>query len=315
MAHKPNNAFDSCAGLFVSLPPQMRQDTVTAPRRRLPDWIRVRLPTAPTFYATDRLIDDLRLHTVCESARCPNRSECWSQGTATFMIAGDHCTRACRFCAVPTAKPLPLEDDEPHRVAEAVKRMRLKHVVITSVARDDLPDGGAEHFARTVRAIRAVCGDVVIEVLTPDFDGKREHLKVVLDAGPEVFNHNLETVRRLTPAVRFRFTYETSLAVLRMARELAPATYTKSGIMLGLGETDQEVIETMRDLRAVGCEILTIGQYLQPTAAHLPVREFVPPSRFAQYGRRALEMGFVHCASGPLVRSSYHAGDFSPRKT
>ncbi len=288
--------------------------TAPAPRRRLPEWIRITLPTAPTFYATDHLIDDLRLHTVCESARCPNRSECWSKGTATFMIAGDHCTRACKFCAVPTAKPLPLEEDEPQRVAEAVKRMELKHVVITSVARDDLADGGAEHVARTVQAIRETCGDIVIEVLTPDFDGNVEHLRAVLESKPEVFNHNLETVRRLTPDIRFRFTYAISLEVLRMARELAPQTYTKSGIMLGLGETEEEIFQTMTDLRAVGCDIFTMGQYLQPTPAHLPVKEFVAPHKFAEYKERARALGFVHCASGPLVRSSYHADDFIPRK-
>jgi lipoic acid synthetase len=288
--------------------------TPNAPRRRLPDWIRVKLPEGATFHRTENLVGGLRLHTVCESAKCPNRAECWSRGTATFMIGGDHCTRACKFCAVPTAKPLPLDADEPARVAEAVRRMGLKHVVITGVARDDVADGGAEHYRRTVEAVRAACGETVIEVLTTDFDGQRECLATVLAGRPDVFNHNVETVRRLTPSVRFRFTYERSLSVLRMAREIAPEIYTKSGIMLGLGETEAEIFEVMRDVRSVGCEIFTLGQYLQPTPAHLPVKEFVSPARFAAYKRRALELGFAHCAAGPLVRSSYHADDFTPRK-
>jgi lipoic acid synthetase len=289
---------------------------VTAPtnaRRRLPSWIRIRMPTAPTFNQTDHLIDGLRLHTVCESAKCPNRSECWSKGTATVMIGGNHCTRACKFCSVPTAKPLPLDADEPRRVAEAIQRMGLKHAVITAVARDDVPDGGAEHFRRTVEEVRRLCGTISIEVLTPDFDGRRECVETVLSARPDVFNHNVETVLRLTPSVRFRFTYERSLSVLRMAKEISPETYTKSGIMLGLGETQDEVLRTMADARAVGCDIFTMGQYLQPTRANLPVAEFVAPEQFARYKTQALKMGFLHVASAPLVRSSYHADDFVPR--
>jgi lipoic acid synthetase len=230
------------------------------------------------------------------------------------MIAGDRCTRACGFCAVTTAKPFALEADEPQRVAEAAKRMNLQHVVVTAVARDDLADGGADHFAETIRALREECAGILIEVLTPDFNEKRESLRTVLDAKPDVFNHNLETVRRLTPSVRSRATYERSLRVLAMAREMDPATFTKSGIMLGLGETDAEVRETMLDLRRVGCDILTIGQYLQPTLRHLPVREFISPEQFVTYGVMARQLGFVHVASGPLVRSSYHADDFSPSR-
>src|SRR5271156_1142073 len=215
-----------------------------------PDWIKVRLPSSPVFFSTKALISDLRLHTVCESAQCPNRWECWSQGTATFMIAGERCTRACGFCAVTTAKPFALEADEPSRVAEAVRRMKLKHVVVTAVARDDLQDGGAEHFARTIRAIREMDSGVVIEVLTPDFNGREESILAVLDAGPEIFNHNIETVERLTPVVRSRAKYRLSLEVLARARELSPRTVTKSGIMLGLGETESELFTALDDLRA-----------------------------------------------------------------
>lgn len=282
-------------------------------RPRLPDWLRLRLPTSATFTHTRALLAELRLHTVCESAKCPNHWECWSHGTATFMIGGDRCTRACRFCAVDTAKPLPLEADEPWRVAEATRRLRLRHVVITAVARDDLPDGGAEHFRQTIEAVRALNPGVTLEVLTPDFNGRFEALDRVLAARPHIFNHNLETVRRLTPTVRHRATYERSLAVLAAAKQRAPAAlYTKSGLMLGLGETAAEVEQALGDLRAVDCDLLTLGQYLQPTPRHLPVVEFVPPARFAELARRARELGFRHVASGPLVRSSYHADEFAP---
>lgn len=283
-----------------------------SPRPRLPAWLRLRLPTDGRYFHTRALLEDLRLHTVCESAKCPNHWECWSQGTATFMIAGERCTRACKFCAVTTAKPFALEPDEPERVAEATRRLGLRHVVITAVARDDLPDGGAEHFRRTIEAVRARNPRVVIEVLTPDFNDADAALDTVLAARPDVFNHNLETVRRLTPAVRSRATYDRSLSVLRKAktRRRAPLR-TKSGLMLGLGETEAEVLAAMRDLRAVDCDILTLGQYLQPTRRHLPVVQFIAPEQFAAYGRIARELGFVHVASGPLVRSSYHAGEFS----
>jgi lipoic acid synthetase len=277
-----------------------------------PSWIKVRLPSNPVFFSTKALISDLRLHTVCESAQCPNRWECWSQGTATFMIAGDRCTRACGFCAVTTAKPFALEEDEPRRVAEAVQRMKLKHVVITAVARDDLQDGGADHFARVITAIRNAEPSIVIEVLVPDFHADDSSIQAVLDAGPEIYNHNLETVERLTPLVRSRAKYRTSLRVLQRAKELSPKTVTKSGIMLGLGETEPEIFQAMDDLREAGCQVLTMGQYLRPTPNHLPVVEFVTPQQFDLYGDIARKKGFEHVASGPLVRSSYHAADFHP---
>jgi lipoyl synthase len=277
-----------------------------------PPWIKVRLPSNPIFFSTKALISDLRLHTVCESAQCPNRWECWSQGTATMMIAGERCTRACGFCAVTTAKPFALEEDEPERVAEAVRRMGLKHVVVTAVARDDLKDGGANHFARTIEAIRAMDPSVIIEVLVPDFHAQDWCIQIVLDAEPDIFNHNMETVARLTPVVRSRAKYRTSLEVLLQAKELSPKVVTKSGVMLGLGEKEPELFQTMDDLREIGCQVLTLGQYLRPTPTHLPVVEFVPPERFDAYGEIARAKGFEHVASGPLVRSSYHAADFHP---
>jgi lipoic acid synthetase len=284
----------------------------THARPRLPEWLRIKLPTSDTFARTRSLLDELKLHTVCESAKCPNHWECWSKGTATFMIAGDHCTRACKFCAVSTAKPLPLEIDEPARVAEATRRMGLKHVVITAVARDDIADGGAEHFRQTIERVRALNPGIVIEVLVPDFLDREESIQMVLRANPHIYNHNLETVRRLTPSVRHRATYDRSLRVLGKVKALrGDSIYTKSGIMLGLGETEAEVEQAMRDLRESRVDILTLGQYLQPTLAHLPVVEFVSPERFAAYKVKAEAMGFVHVASGPMVRSSYHADEFS----
>lgn len=277
-----------------------------------PPWIKVRLPSNPVFFSTKALISDLRLHTVCESAQCPNRWECWSQGTATVMIAGERCTRACGFCAVSTAKPFPLEEDEPERVAEAVRRMNLKHVVITAVARDDLKDGGANHFARTIDAVREMDPSIIIEVLTPDFHAQERCIEIVLNAAPDIFNHNLETVERLTPAVRSRAKYRTSLETLRKAKEMSPKVVTKSGVMLGLGETEPELFQTMDDLRDIGCQVLTLGQYLRLTPNHLPVVEFVTPERFDAYGEIGRAKGFSHVASGPLVRSSYHAADFHP---
>jgi lipoyl synthase len=277
-----------------------------------PDWIKVRLPSNPIFFSTKALISDLRLHTVCESAQCPNRWECWSQGTATFMIAGDRCTRACGFCAVSTAKPFALEADEPQRVAEAVVRLKLKHVVITAVARDDLEDGGAQHFADTITAIRAMNSSIIIEVLTPDFNGKELALCSVLEARPHIFNHNLETVERLTPSVRSRAKYRLSLEVLRAAKRIAPEVVTKSGLMLGLGEKENELFEAMDDLRTADVQVLTLGQYLRPSPQHLPVVEYIRPDTFSLYGEIARRKGFDFVASGPLVRSSYHAADFNP---
>lgn len=281
-------------------------------RPRLPEWLRIRLPTTDGFSHTRALLDELKLHTVCQSAKCPNHWECWSKGTATFMIAGDRCTRACGFCAVSTAKPFPLEADEPGRVAEATHRMGLKHVVITAVARDDLSDGGAGHFAQTITSVKKLNPHTIIEVLTPDFNDRDSAIDAVLAAGPHIFNHNLETVRRLTPSVRSRATYDRSLSVLGKVKAKRGANiYTKSGLMLGLGETEEELLTALQDLRHVGCDILTLGQYLQPTLHHLPVVEFVAPQKFSAYGRHARDLGFIHVASGPMVRSSYHADEFT----
>ena len=286
--------------------------TQTTPRPRLPEWLRIKLPTSDSFARTRNLLSELKLHTVCESAQCPNHWECWEKGTATFMIAGDRCTRACGFCAVATAKPLALETDEPMRVAEATRRMKLKHVVITAVARDDLKDGGAEHFRQTINEVRRLNPTTVIEILVPDFQDSDQCIDAVLSAKPQIFNHNLETVRRLTPSVRHRATYDRSLSVLKKAKQQGESgLFTKSGMMLGLGEEDAEVLTAMQDLRAAGCDILTLGQYLQPSLKLLPVKEFVTPEKFAWFKQRAEEMGFVHVASGPMVRSSYHADEFN----
>jgi lipoic acid synthetase len=278
-----------------------------------PDWIKVRLPNNPVFWDTKSMIKDLSLVTVCEEAQCPNRWECWGQGTATFMIAGEKCTRACGFCAVKTAKPDDLEADEPQRVAEATKRMNLNHVVITAVARDDLKDGGAEHFQRTIEAVRETNPGIIIEVLVPDFNDKDWALDLVMKARPHIFNHNLETVERLTPLVRSRAKYDRSLAVLKKAKEMVEGKVaTKSGIMLGLGEKPDEIVQAMDDLRSADVTVLTLGQYLRPTPMHLPVVEYVTPERFDEWKEVALSKGFRHVASGPLVRSSYHAADFHP---
>ncbi|HTX22637.1 MAG TPA: lipoyl synthase [Candidatus Aquilonibacter sp.] len=287
--------------------------TELKPRPRLPEWLRITLPTSDSFAHTRSLLDELKLHTVCESAKCPNHWECWSKGTATFMIAGDRCTRACGFCAVTTAKPLALEADEPARVAEATRRMKLKHIVITAVARDDLPDGGAEHFRQTIEKVRELNPGIFIEVLVPDFNDSDAAIETVLSANPHIYNHNLETVRRLTPAVRHRATYDRSLSVLKKVKaKRGDSIYTKSGLMLGLGEREEEIMVALEDLRRANCDILTLGQYLQPTLKHLPVAEFVAPEQFDVYGRAARSLGFVHVASGPMVRSSYHADEFAP---
>lgn len=281
-----------------------------------PDWIRVKLPRDPVFWSTKALISDLKLHTVCEEAQCPNRWECWSQGTATFMIAGDRCTRACGFCAVKTAKPLALEADEPQRVAQAVKRMNLNHIVITAVARDDVPDGGADHFAKTIEAVRAERPAMTIEILVPDFNEKDDALMTVMQARPHIFNHNLETVERLTPLVRSRAQYHRSLHVLKKAKQIATdlgnRCATKSGLMLGLGETETELFQAMDDLLEHDVTVLTLGQYLRPSAIHLPVVDYIHPDTFENYKQIAVKKGFKHVASAPLVRSSYHAADFKP---
>ena len=295
--------------LPVSIPP--REATPGGPRparQRLPRWLRRPLPVDRAFAGLRTLLVDLALNTICESAKCPNRWECWSRGSAAFMIAGDRCTRACGFCAVNVAKPLPLDEGEPARIAEAARRMKLRHIVVTAVARDDLPDGGSEHFARTVAAIRDRSPKSLVEVLTPDFRGRAEDLRVVLAAQPDIYNHNLETVRRLTPQVRHRATFDRSLELLNRVKRWAQyPVQTKSGLMLGLGETESEIFQALDDLRAVDCDILTLGQYLQPTPQHLPVQEFLPPATFAAWKRRAEARGFRRVAAGPLVRSSYYA--------
>ena len=280
-----------------------------APRRRLPPWLKRPLPQLGMMF-TSSVIADLKLETVCESAKCPNRTECWSQQTATFMILGNVCTRPCGFCSVPKGKTEALEHDEPERVAEAAERLGLKYVVITSVTRDDLPDGGAEHFYRCVLAVRERTG-ATIEVLTPDFLGKTAAIDRVIEARPEVFNHNTETVPRLYHRVRRNAEYQRTLDLLARVKQRAPDMKTKSGLMLGLGETIEELFDVLADLRSVGCDMLTLGQYLQPSPAHLPVERYLPPEEFDEIGARARTLGFSLVASGPFVRSSYHAGEMA----
>lgn len=279
--------------------------------KRKPEWLRVKLPGQGEYRDVDKILNDLNLHTVCRSAQCPNIADCWGRRTATIMILGDVCTRGCRFCAVTTGNPKGYVDEtESERVAEAVKRMRLRYVVLTSVDRDDLEDGGAGHFARTIRKIKEQDASVLVEPLIPDFFGERENLRKIVEAKPDVIAHNLETVERLTPHVRDRrMSYEGSLDVLRILKELDTPGLTKSGIMVGLGETDEEVYEAMVDTRAYAVDILTIGQYLQPTRKHLAVDRFVTPEQFSQYEERAKQMGFLAAACAPLVRSSYHAAE------
>jgi len=281
--------------------------------RRLPEWLTIRLPKPDTIQQVEQMMRTARLHTVCESARCPNLPECWSKGSATFMILGDVCTRHCGFCAIKTGKPLAVDAEEPQRLAEIAKQMGLKHIVVTSVARDDLSDEGSGQFADTIRALHATIPYAIVEVLTPDFKAKTWCIQRVVDAQPEIFNHNIETVERLQTIVRPQARYDRSLAVLRKVKELNPAIYTKSGMMLGLGETHDEIIQTMRDLRDAGVDALTIGQYLRPTQRHLPVQEYVHPDQFKEYQQIGEEMGFLFVASGPFIRSSYNAIEFSRR--
>ncbi|MCY3735153.1 MAG: lipoyl synthase [Gemmatimonadaceae bacterium] len=280
--------------------------TESRSRRRLPAWLKAKAPGSPGYLRLKRLIKGLDLNTVCESAHCPNIGECWSAGTATFMILGDVCTRSCGFCAIRTGRPTHLDHEEPERVAEAIARLHLRHAVITSVNRDELSDGGASIFARTIRAVHQRCPETSVEVLIPDFQGNWEALAEVLDAGPEILNHNLETVPRLYRRMRPQARYERSLELLDRARSLGPAP-TKSGMMLGAGETRAEVDRSIRDLAAVGCSILTLGQYLSPSEQHVPVDRFVRPEEFDELGVFARAIGFGHVESGPLVRSSYHA--------
>ncbi len=279
------------------------------PRRRLPPWLKRPLPQ-PGMQFTSNLIEELKLETVCESAKCPNQTECWSQKTATFMILGNVCTRPCGFCSVPKGKTEQVQGDEPARLAEAARRLGLRHVVITSVTRDDLADGGAEHFYQCVLAVRNLTG-AVVEVLTPDFMGNRAAIQRVIEAQPEVFNHNTETVPRLYDRVRRNAKYQRTLDLLDQVKQTAPNLATKSGLMLGLGETTEELLEVFADLRQVGCDMLTLGQYLQPTGGHLPVERYVPPEEFDEIGEMARKLGFKFVASGPFVRSSYHAGEMA----
>ena len=284
-------------------------DIPPTPRRRLPKWLKRPMP-APGMQFTGNIISDLNLQTVCESAKCPNRTECWSQKTATFMILGNVCTRPCGFCSVPKGKTESVQLDEPNRVAEAAQRLGLRHVVITSVTRDDLSDGGADHFYRCVQAVRNRTG-AAVEVLTPDFLGHAAAIDRVIEAAPDVFNHNTETVPRLYHRVRRNAEYQRTLDLLDRVKQQAPEIPTKSGLMLGLGETLEEVLEVCADLRSVGCEMITIGQYLQPSAAHLPVERYIPPDEFDAIGNLVRTLGFRLVASGPFVRSSYHAGEMA----
>ncbi len=272
---------------------------------RKPDWLKIRLRSDETSAEVERIVEGHSLHTICSSGMCPNKAECWSRRTATFMIMGDICTRSCRFCATRTGRPLPLDEQEPDNVARSVKLMHLKHVVVTSVTRDDLPDAGARHWARTVEAIRRENPDTTIELLISDMDARAESIDIVLASKPDIVGHNIETVERLTPEVRSRAKYATSMAALRhIARS---GTIAKSGLMVGLGESDEEVLSALEDLHKAGVRIVTIGQYLQPTKEHHPVAAYITPEKFEWYRLKALEMGFSYCASAPLVRSSYLA--------
>lgn len=278
---------------------------ISRPHKRLPPWFKVELKTGPDYQHLRKTMDHLGLHTICEEARCPNQWECWNAGTATFLILGDICTRRCHYCSVTTGKPLPVDTAEPARVAEAVRLMNLRHAVITSVNRDELSDGGASVFVETIRQIRQTQPGCTIEVLIPDFEGNESALATVAAEKPEILNHNIETVRRLFPSIRPQGKYDRSIELLGRAKRMGSTT--KSGLIVGMGETDGEIREVMRDLRSVGCDILTIGQYLQPTKEHLPVARFYHPDEFSAFKEEGMTLGFSHVESGPLVRSSYHA--------
>ena len=280
-------------------------DIKTKNSRRKPDWLKIRLPLGENVKMVRGIIREHKLNTICTSGSCPNQAECWGNGTATFMILGDICTRACKFCNVKTGKPLAVDNDEPLKIAESIQLLKLKHVVITSVDRDDLPDGGASIWVQTIKAIKRLKPQVTMEVLIPDFNGNSELVRQIIDAKPEVISHNLETVRRLTPEIRTKAKYDTSLKVLKQVA--LSGLVAKSGIMLGLGETEQEVLECMDDLRKTGVHVMTIGQYLQPTKSHIEVSEYVKPGIFEKYRLAGIEKGFKHIESSPLVRSSYHA--------
>lgn len=276
---------------------------------RKPPWLRVKMPSGETYFELKRLVRQHRLHTVCEEAMCPNIGECWSQRSATFMLLGDTCTRSCGFCAVKTGRPGRLDEQEPERVADAIARLNLRYAVITSVNRDDVRDGGSHIFAETIRAVRRRVPDCRVEVLIPDFKGNWDALATVVEACPDVLNHNLESIARLYPRVRPQAVYERSLELLWRVKQLDPQMRSKSGLMVGLGETPEEIVNAMRDLRRVACDLLTIGQYLRPSPRHLPVLRFYHPEDFADLKRQGDALGFVHVESGPLVRSSYHAAD------
>lgn len=280
----------------------------TRPPRK-PDWLKVRFPAGPNYARIDRMHREQGLHSVCRSAACPNQGECWEQGTATFMILGDRCTRDCRFCNVVHEAPLAVDPEEPDKVAQAVAELALKHAVITSVTRDDLDDGGAGQFAAVTRAIHASRPECHVELLTPDLQGKRTSLQIILAANPAIFAHNLETVPRLYETARAGASYQRSLRLLATAKKIAPLVPAKSGLMLGMGETGAEVFEVMQDLRNSGCNMLTLGQYLQPTRNHLPVFRYVKPEEFNELRQKGLQLGFTHVEAGPLVRSSYHAAE------
>jgi lipoyl synthase len=282
---------------------------------RKPVWLRVKAPSGENYTKVKQSLRSLDLHTVCEEARCPNISECWGTGTATIMIMGNICSRGCRFCAVNSGKPALLDTNEPERVANAIKEWGLRYVVITSVCRDDLKDGGAEHVAKTIKAIKVLCPKIIVESLIPDFRGNEDSIKKVIESKPAVISHNMETVNRLTPRVRdARASYEQSLLVLKKIKNIDSTIYTKSSIMLGLGENEQEIIQTIKNLRSVGVNMLTMGQYLQPNPKYLPVVEYITPEKFNWLRKIAEQMGFVYVASGPLVRSSYRAGEFYVEK-
>jgi lipoyl synthase len=284
-------------------------DVVKHPK---PEWLKVKAPAGENYNRIKSMLGDLKLATVCQEARCPNIGECWAGGTATFMLMGEVCTRGCRFCAVKTGNPKgKIDTEEPQKVGWAIAQMGLEYVVLTSVNRDDMEDQGAGHFAETIEVIRKNDPKLIVEVLTPDFKGRTDLVEKIVKAKPHVFAHNVETVERLTPSVRDpRAKYNQSLGVLHDVKKLDPSIYTKTSVMLGLSETDEEVLQTMKDLRAVGCDVITFGQYLQPSRRHLKVLEFISPEKFKHWEQEALSMGFMYCASGPLVRSSYKAGEF-----
>ncbi|MBS1704528.1 MAG: lipoyl synthase [Armatimonadetes bacterium] len=281
--------------------------------QKLPEWLTIRLPRPEAIKEVESMMRGKNLHTVCESARCPNLPECWSKQTATFMILGNTCTRSCGFCAINTGRGEEVDPFEPMNVAMTSKKMGMKHVVVTSVARDDLKDEGAGQFARTIEQLHKHVPEIIVEVLTPDFKAKPDLMKIVCDAHPEIYNHNIETVERLHTIVRPQAKYQRTMRVLEQVKELDPTIYTKSGIMLGLGETREEVVQVMKDLRAVGCDAMTIGQYLRPTMKHLPVVKYIHPTEFEEYKQIGEDLGFTFVASGPFIRSSYNAIEFSKK--